>query len=89
MSDVTNVQHKFRWETMVRAARILDGVANVAAIPRMLETILAVFPEVAPTDDFAGFAVRQMTLAILQALRSRGRPKTDDSYRRRCRQRLR
>ena len=68
----TNVQQEDRWQAMVRGARILDGVRNVPAIPRLLETVLAVFPEVAPTDDYAGYAVRQMCLAILQAVQSQG-----------------
>lgn len=75
-----------RWQSLVAGAFLLEetltskeaAVRGADAIPpalRYLESLLEVFPSsVDPLEDFEGYAVRRMALALRRALESqRGR----------------
>ena len=71
-----------RWQSLVAGAFLLEetlsskeaairGAGAIAPALRYLESLLEVFPSsVDPLEDFEGYAVRRMALALRRALES-------------------
>lgn len=74
-----------RWQSLVTGAFLLEESLGttpppIHALPpgalavRYLDSVLEVFPSsVDPVDDFEGYAIRRMALALRRALENSGR----------------
>ncbi len=74
MGDSANEGRTDRWQHLVSGAFRLDEVPTPVERKRVLQyldTILEVFPgSIDPLEDFEGFSVRRMALALRRALES-------------------
>ena len=74
--DTPDIERQDRWQNLVHGAFLLDeGLASTPEQDRlhrtseMLDSFLEVFPSsVDPVDDFEGYAVRRLLLALRRAL---------------------
>ena len=74
-----------RWQSLVTGAFLLEESLSTSPPPldarppgalavRYLDSVLEVFPSsVDPVDDFEGYAIRRMALALRRALEDSGR----------------
>jgi hypothetical protein len=72
MSSGENDGRTDRWQHLVSGAFLLDEVRSPVERQRVLQyldTVLEVFPgAIDPVEDFEGFSVRRMALALRRAL---------------------
>ena len=57
-----------RWRHLVQGAFLLEEQASTGAAIALLDSALEVFtPEIDPVEDFEGYAVRRLLLALRSA----------------------
>jgi hypothetical protein len=60
-----------RWRHLLQGAFLLEEQGSTRAAMALLDSALEVFADIDPVDDFEGYAVRRLLLALRSAL-SRG-----------------